>query len=248
MGRRLQQQVLPFEPAKRRRRRGGRAPLLGRKPRVDRLGFVPHVPRAEHDSRHPVHVSIKRTRLAPSLRTDRVFRAIVLQLAAAVSRGERIVHYSVQHDHIHLMVEAEDNKALARGMQLLFSRVAFAVNRIARRSGSLFRDRHHRHELKSPTEVRRALVYVLFNDRKHDLQGGVTADREELLLDQYSSAAWFEAWHPKTRPPPELVTLRRKKDGGQQPTATPKTWLGRTGWLRAGGPIRFNELPAIPAR
>ncbi len=219
--------------------------LLGRKPRAERLGFVSHVARGSHDARHPVHVSIKRTRLAPSLRTDRVFRAVVLQVAAAVARGVRVVHYSVQHDHIHLMVEAEDKKALARGMQFLFSRVAFAVNRVARRSGSLFRDRHHRHELKSPTEVRRALVYVLFNFRKHDLQGGVTANQEGLLLDQCSSAAWFEAWHPEAQPPPEIVVLRRRKDGDEQPTANAKTWLGRAGWLRAGGPIRFNELPAL---
>ncbi len=240
--------MLPFEPTKRRRRRGGRATLLGRKPRAERLGFVPHVARANHVARHPVHVSIKRMRLAPSLRTERLYRAIVLQLAAAVARGVRVVHYSIQHDHIHLMVEAEDNKELARGMQLLFSRIAFAVNRVARRSGSLFRDRHHRRELKTPTEVRRALVYVLFNARKHDLEGGVTASDEELLLDQCSSAAWFEAWHPNARPPPEIVTLRRKKDRDEQPTAKALTWLGRTGWLRAGGPIRFDELPSLHSR
>ncbi len=240
--------MLPFEPTKRRRRRGGRAPLLGRRPRSERLGFVPHVPRASHNARHPVHVSIKRTRLAPSLRTDRVYRAVVVQVAAAVTRGVRVVHYSIQHDHIHLVVEAEDNKELARGMQLLFSRVAFAVNRIARRSGSLFRDRHHRHELKTPTEVRRALVYVLFNSRKHDLQRGVTTEHAEPLLDRCSSAAWFETWHPEARPPPETVKIRRSKDGDEQPTAKPKTWLCRTGWLRAGGPIRFDELPSLPSR
>ncbi len=195
-----------------------------------------------------MHVSIKRTRLAPSLRADRVLRAIVFQLGAAVERGVRVVHYSVQYDHIHLIVEAEDSKELARGMQLLFSRVAFAVNRLAHRSGSLFRDRHHRHELRSATEVRRALVYVLFNSRKHDLQRGVTTDHGAPLLDPCSSAAWFEAWHPEARPPPDVVRSHRKGDGNERPTSKPETWLARAGWLRAGGPIRFDEVPKVELR
>ncbi len=119
------------------------------------------------------------------------------------------------------------------------------MNRIAHRSGSLFRDRHHRHELTSPTEVRRALVYVLFNARKHEVERGVVT---EHLLDQCSSAAWFEAWHPEARPPPDIVTLRRSRDANEQPTAKPKTWLARAGWLRAGGPVRFDEYPSIHAR
>ena len=95
---------------------------------------------------------------APSFRAQRVLAAINAQIEAAVRQGVRVVHYSVQHDHLHLLVEADDNGKLARGMQRLFSRIAFAVNRVAMRSGSLFRDRHHRHELKTPTEVRSALV------------------------------------------------------------------------------------------
>ena len=42
------------------------------------------------------------------------------------------------------------------------------VNQMTVRRGALFRDRHHRHALKTPREVRNALVYVLFNARKHE--------------------------------------------------------------------------------
>ena len=54
--------------AKRLLRRRGVA--FGRRPSPERLGFVPHVAREDHDHRHPVHVSIRRAKLAPSLHDD----------------------------------------------------------------------------------------------------------------------------------------------------------------------------------
>ena len=142
---------------------------LGRKPHAERVGFVPHVARDAHDERCPVHVTMRRVVNAPSFRAERVSRAIRHQLArAACSGGKiRVVHFSIQDDHLHLMLEGPDRLQLSRQAQILFSRIALAVNAVAGRRGSLFRDRHHRHELKTPTEVRRALVYILFNTRKH---------------------------------------------------------------------------------
>jgi putative transposase len=235
---------LVLGPKPRKRRHGVR---LGRRPQPERAGYVPHVARPVHDERHPVHVSIKRTPSAPSLRAQRVFAAIAREIALAVERGVRVLHHSVQHDHLHLMVEAEDRVKLARGLQQLFSRIAFAVNRVAERSGSLFRDRHHRRALATPTEVRRALVYVLFNARKHDSSSASGIDAQLDWLDPCSSAMWFTDWDPRARPPPETVA-RVRRGIVSSPLSAPRTWLARAGWKRGGGLIRFNESPAPPPR
>ncbi len=238
------QQVLPFGPKRRKARRGKR---LGRTPRRERVGFVPHVARPAHDARHPVHVSSKRVERAPSFRSQRIYAAIVHELAAAVARGVRIIQYSIQHNHLHLLVEADDAQKLARGMQLLFSRIAFAVNGVAMRSGALFRDRHHRHALTTPTEVRRALVYVLFNSRKHDARSSSTVASNLEGLDACSSAVWFTDWDARARPPPDVVA-REHARAGPRPLREPRTWLARVGWKRAGGAIRFDESPCPPRR
>lgn len=236
--RRTAPQLELFTPRARKRRRGVR---LGRPPRKDRLGFVPHVTRPEHRETHPVHVTIRRSRLAPSMRSQIVASAILVQMKGAKRRGIRVVQFSIQEDHLHLMVEAQDGKELARAMQYLFSRIALAVNRVLGRRGSLFADRHHRHELKTPTETRRALVYILFNTRKHI--AGEAAFSSELFasMDAQSSAPWFGMWHPEARPPPDVVARCRDQQGGESPLSTPKTWLARGGWQRAGGPIRFDD-------
>ncbi|HVH41602.1 MAG TPA: hypothetical protein VM925_04640 [Labilithrix sp.] len=190
---------------------------------------------------------MKRVPAAPSLRAQRVLEAIVEELRAASKRGVGVLHYSVQVDHLHLIVEAPDTAKLARQLQQLFSRIAFAVNRVSRRGGRLFRDRHHRHELTTPTEVRRALVYVLFNERKHGATSASAIERHLAWLDVGSSAVWFEDWAPRARPPPDVVARLRARIGAP-PVRPPQTWLARVGFRRAGGPIRFDESPAAPRR
>jgi hypothetical protein len=159
----------------------------------------------------------------------------------------RVLHFAVQPDHIHLIVEADDTARLARDLQLLFSRMAFEVNRVALRHGKLFRDRHHRHELATPTETRRALVYVLFNGRKHTAasQGrdASTLARLRASLDPYASVVWFSDWAPLARPPPRLVAGELAR-AGPSPLAAPRTWLASAGYKRArGGALRFDEIP-----
>jgi len=152
--------------AKRKRPRG--APPLGRRVRPERVGFVSHLTRPEHDARHPIHVTMRRVRLGPSFREEIVYRAVLAELADAKRRGLRVLQHTAQPDHLHLMVEGGDRKDIAKKLRTLISRIALAVNRAARRRGQLFGDRYHRHDLTTPTEVRNALRYILFNTRKHE--------------------------------------------------------------------------------
>ena len=97
-----------------------------------------------------------------------MFAAVQGALAAGASRfGMRLVHFSVQSNHIHLIVEARDALALTRGMQGLMVRVARAVNRAASHNGKVFADHYFARELETPAEVRRAVRYVLDNAMLH---------------------------------------------------------------------------------
>jgi len=211
-------------------------------------GYLPHVARPAHHKDCPVHVSMRRVAVGPSFRTQRVCAAIRGQIASAKRKGVRVIDYSVQDNHLHLMVEGSDSVDLSNQMRHLFSRIAMTVNALARRHGKLFRDRHHRHELKTPREVRNALVYILFNDRKH--RGAATAAGSTSTstsavpaLDPCSSVWWFHDWAPWDSPPRELL-----HDRMDAPTSPPQTWLARYGWRRGlganrDGRLRFSESP-----
>ena len=109
----------------------------------------------------------------PSLRHRRLRSTVFRAFEAGAERfGFRLVHFSVQSNHLHLVVEANDRRALTRGMQGLAIRVAKAINRRLARRGRVFADRYHARALRSPREVRHALRYVLLNAQRHGVGGG----------------------------------------------------------------------------
>ena len=194
---------------------GGKREGAGRKP-----GPRPrtlHRARAVHSERHPVHLTLRSRREVTSLRAPLVFAAIVGAIRMGQRDSFRVVHYSVQEDHLHLFVEATDSPALERGVRGLLVRVARAVNRVLQRRGSLWADRYHRRDLRTPREVQHALAYVLCNDRKHHV--GVPQ------FDACSSAAWFDGWRGQRPAPPA---------GEDPPVRAARTWLLTTGWRRHG--------------
>jgi hypothetical protein len=153
-----------------------------------------------------------------------VFARLERSFAATSNDGFRLLQFSVQSDHLHLLVEADTPTKFTCGVQGLAVRTAKAINRVLRRRGRLWADRFHAHVLRTPREVRNALVYVLNNARKHvpGLHG----------LDPRSSARFFDGWR--------TTTIRQVF--AKMPVATPRTWLAAVGW-RQRGLIDVDEAP-----
>jgi len=146
---------------------GGSRPGAGRKPAGPRAG-VRHRRRPVLKARFPVHVTWRMKKDVKWLRTPRCFRALARAFWAGSERfGFRLVHYSVQGNHLHLLVEAQDERALSRGMNGLGVRVARRLNRVLGRKGKVLEERYHGHVLRTPTEVKRARSYLLGNAYKH---------------------------------------------------------------------------------
>lgn len=175
-----------------------------------------------------------------SLRTQFVFPTLRRALAKATrARADfRILQFSVQGDHLHLIVEASGKSALSRGMQGLAIRIARSVNRLIFRTGKLWVDRFFSRELRSPRAVRNALAYVLHNFQKHRAAG---ASR----IDPYSSAPYFDGFRGlRGRAPRELPSysslplsprgVSPPDNDHEIPVVSARTWLAGSGWRRSG--------------
>jgi REP element-mobilizing transposase RayT len=124
----------------------------------NKLRKVPHRRRPTLSPRHPVHVTWRVLPHVWNLRSRRCFSRIAKCFARGRDRfGFRLVHFSVQGNHLHLIVDADDERALARGIQGLGVRIAKALNRVMGRKGTVFADHYHSRILRSPTEVRTRL-------------------------------------------------------------------------------------------
>jgi len=224
---------LTFYDQRMRTGRGGPRPGAGR-PRGPRPR-VAHRPREAVPGSCPVHVTIRVRPDVPSLRSKKLLRELRRSWRVACERGEfRIVHYSVQRNHAHLLVEAQGRAALARGMKSAAARLARAVNRVHRRSGPVLDGRFHHRVLRTPREVRRALAYVLLNARKHWAEKHRGA-APPVRLDVASSGRWFDGWRAPPRGAEDSGT------GGRE-VAPPRFWLLRRGWRRHGL-IDAGEVP-----
>jgi REP element-mobilizing transposase RayT len=175
-----------------------------------------------------------------TLRTKKRFQAIrrVFVAVLELERNDfRIIDWSLQGDHIHLIIEASDQPSLSRGMKGLAVRLARAINRVSGRRGTVFAERYFSRVLCTPREVRHARAYVMLNARRHTREASEVAGGK--WVDEYSSWAWFDGWEDlpgkwlhKARAGPEAVA----------PVAKAETWLLRIGWKRHGL-IRLTENP-----
>jgi putative transposase len=190
---------------------------------------MPHATRPKVDPRYPVQVTIRATRGLPSLRSPRLFGALRRAIARASVDGFRVIHFSIQQDHGHFIVEGDEARRARGGMHGLAIRLALAVNRALGRKGQVVGDRYHARPLTTPRQMRTSMVYVLLNFRKH-LQA-------PACVDPRSSGPHFSGWRytlAVTDAPPA--------------TAPSVTWMARFGWRRAGGSLRVEEHPASAPR
>jgi REP element-mobilizing transposase RayT len=207
---------------------GGARTGAGRK-REGKRARVAHSKRAALTTSHPTHVTLRIEAGLNNLRMRREYETVREALVAGADRfGMRLVEFAVLSNHLHLVCEAADERALGRGMKGLCVRIARALNRLWNRVGSVFSDRYHAHVLKTPREVRNALNYVLHNAALHGARLGGP--------DPCSSGAWFDGWRHAlglariaTCP-----TAGRTRIAPASPLPRALTWLLSVGWRRHG--------------
>jgi len=195
---------------------GGARAGAGQKPRGEEAG-ISHERTLEVDRHAPVHVTLRARDHVWNLRSRRCHAVIAAALRGVLGRpGFRVVHFSLQGNHAHLLVEADDAAALARGMKALSGRIALGLNRLMERRGRVFQDRYHAHVLRTRAEAQRAIAYVLGNFASHARRRGEPLG--PAFVDEYSSAA------------------PRGPDGEPPPVSAPECWLLRGGGTAAREP------------
>ena len=231
------------------RKRGGRRRGAGRPARGARAS-EPHRKRPEHKGRYPVHVTTRVAQGIPRLRSRLMFLAIREATIRVVGRDDfRIVHLSIQANHLHLIVETSDKASLAKGMQAFLGSAAKQIKAALRATQAravpraVFPDRYHLSALTTPRAVRHAVAYVLNNWRRHREDRGGSACGWKL--DRYSSAIDFAGWAGLA----DSSLLYRAPDAHLSLIVRqPRTWLLRIGWLQHHSLISEREVPGPRTR
>ncbi len=199
---------------------GGRRANAGRKRSPDMKYDPSHAKRPPLSFKHPVHVMLRTLASVPRLRQRDGYEAIRAVLLYFVDGATfRVVHISIQRNHLHLIVEAAHKDALRRGMQSFAIRAARALNEEFGREGKVFAFRYQAKQIKSPDYARNVLSYVLNNWRRH--REDRYTHEESMPFDRFSSAWAFTGWSTSCKWRPPDVGL---------PVSSPRTQLLAFDW------------------
>ena len=227
------------------RPRGGKRAGAGRPRTLGRArSSEKHKRRLAVRASQPVHAVLRCAPGVGRLRKRHLYQAIRWSTVVMAKRDDcRIIHLSIQGNHLHLIVEAKDRLRLARGVQAFEISAAQRINRAisqrtgARRTGQVFADRYHATVLTSPRQVRNALAYVLNNWRRHGEDKRRVARR--WRMDPFSSGAYFDGWKERER---ELLLPPLPTSYQPMVVWFARSWLLTTGWRRQGL-ISVSEVP-----
>jgi len=197
-------------------------------------GAQNHTQRVGFKSRHPLHITLRLMKGLPNLRRKKYFK--IFQKAALKARGKNlsIVHFSVQSNHLHLLIESRDKLTLALGMQSFCTSFAKRLNSLLSRKGQVFKERYFIHILKTPSEVKKALVYVFQNWAKHTNRLWrfdpfstllCFTDKVKLGLSKVNTHSIFQTKQIRGQFKTQISNL----------IVEPQSWLLTQGWKRALG-------------
>jgi len=208
---------------------GGKRKGAGRPPQRYRSSEE-HAPRERFDRLTAFHVTLRTVDDLGNLRTPVSYHAVREALDAVRTRPDfGIVQLSIQTNHIHSIVEADNDSALAKGMQAFQVSSARRINRALHRTGQVFGDRYHPVEISSPTQALYELNYVLNNWRRHKRDVG-----QDWSVDYYSSGPSFDGWRETFTLPAHYRPL---------PVKRARTWLLNVGWRKASDQLSCRAVP-----
>ena len=223
-----------------------------------------HKKRPAVKASEPLHVTLRTVKRVGRLRTAAVYRAVREAMIVMLARETcRIVHLAIQHNHVHLIVEAENRKALSKGMQAFQISAAKHINAEIskgklkgiswyeakrrglvtgeRKKGQVFADRYHEEAITSPRQARNAIAYVLNNWRKHKEHYDQRA--RTWQIDPFATGWSFDGWKEREGEP---FVWKLRETYQAMPTWRPKTWLLSEGWRRYGL-VSTHEVPGSRA-
>jgi hypothetical protein len=146
---------------------------------------IRHIKREEITRNMPLHLTVKLNQA--HIQNKIILKGLRHAIMRARLQGLRIIHYSLEHNHLHLYAECSDNIILGKAMKALGVSFVKKINSYFSRKGSCYKTRYHLRILRSAREVKNVLNYILKNGIKHK--------RTTSLIDPYNSALVLHDFH-----------------------------------------------------
>jgi REP element-mobilizing transposase RayT len=150
----------------------------GRKPLHDKA--IRHSVRPKFNKPRSLHLTLKVRSNKADIQSKKILKALHHAIRRARLKNLKIIHYSLEYNHVHLLVEASSHQVLHSGMQALGISLSKAINKIKKQAGTVYKHRYHFRRISSPKDYRNVLRYILGNGIKHG--------NSQSIINPYNSA------------------------------------------------------------
>jgi len=137
----------------------------GRKPKTD--AGIRHTARPELERPSSLHLTVKIEKEKANLKNKFILKILKKAILNARRFNLKIIHYSLEFDHVHLLIEAENNIILGKGMQSFGVTFSKAINRHRNVSGQVYKHRYHFRKITSAKQLKNVMNYIFKNGVKH---------------------------------------------------------------------------------
>lgn len=149
---------------------------------------IRHTTREVIKKKTALHLTIKVRPNKADIKSKAVLKALHHAIKRARLKKLKIIHYTLEYNHLHLLVETSGNQALHSGMQALGISLSKAINRIKFCSGGVYKHRYHLRVITSLRDYKNVLNYILNNGVKHKRTSSVLDPYNSKVVDQMNSA------------------------------------------------------------
>ncbi len=132
-----------------------------------------HDPGIRHTNRPHIkkpaslHLTIKVKKKKAEIKNKSVLKILKRAILNARKQGLRVIHFSLEYDHVHLLIEADNNLILGKGMQAFGVTLSKAINRLKKLKGGVYKHRYHFRQISSTRELKIVMNYIFTNGLKH---------------------------------------------------------------------------------
>jgi len=137
-----------------------------------------------------LHLTIKVKKIKAEIKNKAVLNLLKRAISNARKQGLIIIHYTLEYDHINLLIEADNNSTLAKGMQSLGVTLSKGINRLKKLKGAVYKHRYHFRQISSPSELKKVMSYIFNNGLKHksarSLVNPYNSIRAEINIDLFT--------------------------------------------------------------
>ena len=128
---------------------------------------IRHRKRAEIKKPSSLHLTIKIAKNKAGVKNKQILKVLKRAILKGRSAGIRIIHFTLEYDHIHLLVEADCKIKLGRGMMRFGVTLAKGINHYRRDQGQVYKHRYHQRFITSRRDLKNVMNYIFHNGLKH---------------------------------------------------------------------------------